>query len=85
MTDYDVPYQCACCGKMTTNYLCGRCAKGQYSNDIAALRSSLAAEEEAIRWTVDILRKRGKGDYTIRGDTDDLADDILKRAGMEEK
>lgn len=45
MTDYDVPYQCACCGKMTTNYLCGRCAKEHYSNDIDALRAALLRAE----------------------------------------
>lgn len=42
MTDYDVPFECACCGNKSTNYLCGKCMAMERDKENSALRSRLS-------------------------------------------
>lgn len=48
MRDYDVPFECACCGNKSTNYLCGKCMALTRDVENAALRA------EVERLTVEL-------------------------------
>jgi hypothetical protein len=91
-TDYDAPYSCACCGKKTTNYLCGRCARKPDEDENVAPKAdivrSTGAHEESTRRVIaledsnaalrtDVSRLRGMVAYAIDAPTLDSCRSIL--------
>lgn len=59
VTDYDVPYTCACCGKYTTFYLCSRCAMNQSNlpEEVAAKDAELARLRKVAEAAEEVMRQ----------------------------